>query len=149
MAFGDKGTSRLSVFESRSLSSLASQSTSPQRACCKASELRMADSVSSVSVGPRVRLSAWLIQEDGGRPLGTFATRSRFDKARKTAGVDFQFRDLREGCNGYGRLGHASANDYTPSRNQLGINQHVTVGPTPTLEIESALSIRRALELAL
>lgn len=44
---------------------------------------------------PRERLSAWLIQDDTGQPLGTFAMRSRFDKARKAAGVSFQFRDLR------------------------------------------------------
>lgn len=41
------------------------------------------------------RLSAWLIQDDDGKPLGTFGLRSRFDKARTLAGVDFQFRDIR------------------------------------------------------
>lgn len=44
---------------------------------------------------PRKRLSAWLTQDDDGKPLGTFGLRSRFDKARRAAGVDFQFRDLR------------------------------------------------------
>lgn len=29
------------------------------------------------------------------QPLGTFGLRSRFDKARRLAGVDFQFRDIR------------------------------------------------------
>lgn len=29
------------------------------------------------------------------QPLSQFALRSRFDKARKAAGVSFQFRDLR------------------------------------------------------
>lgn len=38
---------------------------------------------------------AELIQDDDGKPLGTFALRSRFDKARTAAGVSFQFRDLR------------------------------------------------------
>lgn len=44
---------------------------------------------------PRERLSDWLIQDDDGKPLGTFGLRSRFDKARKLAGVEFQFRDIR------------------------------------------------------
>lgn len=44
---------------------------------------------------PRERLSAWLIQDDDGKPLGTFGLRSRFDQARTLAGVDFQFRDIR------------------------------------------------------
>jgi hypothetical protein len=32
---------------------------------------------------------------DNGRPLAALAMRSRFDKARKAAGVTFQFRDIR------------------------------------------------------
>ncbi|WP_442952738.1 tyrosine-type recombinase/integrase [Pelomonas sp. BJYL3] len=48
-----------------------------------------------INARPRERLSAWLIQDDDGQPLGTFALRSRFDKARRLAGVDFQFRDIR------------------------------------------------------
>lgn len=51
--------------------------------------------IERINARPRVRLSAWLIQDDSGKPLGTFAMRSRFDKARKRAGVDFQFRDIR------------------------------------------------------
>ena len=51
--------------------------------------------IERINARPRVRLSAWLIQDDCGKPLGTFAMRSRFDKARKRAGVDFQFRDIR------------------------------------------------------
>jgi len=43
----------------------------------------------------RERLSAWLIQDDSGKSLGTFAMRSRFDKARTLAGVDFQLQDIR------------------------------------------------------
>jgi integrase len=38
---------------------------------------------------------AYLIQDIDGKPLGTFAMRSRFDKARREAGVSFQFRDIR------------------------------------------------------
>ena len=44
---------------------------------------------------PRVRLSAFLIQDDNGRPLSMGALRSRFDKARRAADVSFQFRDIR------------------------------------------------------
>jgi integrase len=51
--------------------------------------------IERISARPRERTSAWLIQDDTGQPLGTFAMRSRFDKARKAAGVSFQFRDLR------------------------------------------------------
>jgi Phage integrase family len=43
----------------------------------------------------RQRLSDFLIQDDNGRPLTALALRSRFDKARRAAGVDFQFRDIR------------------------------------------------------
>ncbi|MDR2990891.1 MAG: tyrosine-type recombinase/integrase [Burkholderiaceae bacterium] len=44
---------------------------------------------------PRRIIGSYLIQDDNGRPLGTFSLRSRFDKARKLAGVNFQFRDIR------------------------------------------------------
>ncbi|MBS0436869.1 MAG: tyrosine-type recombinase/integrase [Proteobacteria bacterium] len=37
----------------------------------------------------------YLIQDDNGQPLGQFTLRSRFDKARRLAGVNFQFRDIR------------------------------------------------------
>ena len=43
----------------------------------------------------RERVSAYLIQDDNGRPLTALALRGRFDKARKAAGVAFQFRDIR------------------------------------------------------
>ncbi len=51
--------------------------------------------VNRINARPRLLLSAWLIQDDDGRPLGTFGLRSRFDKARRAAGVEFQFRDIR------------------------------------------------------
>jgi len=51
--------------------------------------------IERINARPRVRLSACLIQDDCGKPLDAFAMRSRFDKARKRAGVDFQFRDIR------------------------------------------------------
>lgn len=37
----------------------------------------------------------WLIQDDDGQPLSYAKFRSRFNKARKAAKVDFQFRDIR------------------------------------------------------
>lgn len=51
--------------------------------------------IERIKARPRERLSAWLIQDDDGKPLGTHGLRSRFDKARKLAGVEFQFRDIR------------------------------------------------------
>jgi len=51
---------------------------------------------------------AALIQDDRGERLTYFAMRTRFDKARKKAGVDFQFRDLRaKAATDTGDLGHA------------------------------------------
>ncbi len=44
---------------------------------------------------PRQAISAYLIQDENGQPLTQFALRSRFDKARTLANVDFQFRDIR------------------------------------------------------
>lgn len=44
---------------------------------------------------PRGAISAYLIQDESGQPLTQFALRSRFDKARTLAKVDFQFRDIR------------------------------------------------------
>lgn len=55
----------------------------------------LATLIERIGARPRERLSAWLIRDDDGKPLGTFALRSRFDKARRAAGVEFQFRDLR------------------------------------------------------
>ena len=43
----------------------------------------------------RQAISVWLIQVENGQPLSSFALRSRFDKARALAKVDFQFRDIR------------------------------------------------------
>lgn len=55
----------------------------------------LAQLIDRINARPRERLSAWLIQDDDGKPLGAFALRSRFDKARTLASVDFQFRDIR------------------------------------------------------
>ena len=51
--------------------------------------------IDRMNARPRERISAFLIQDDDGKPLRTDALRSRFDKARKAAGVSFQFRDIR------------------------------------------------------
>lgn len=67
--------------------------TKAKRAIELAGEL--AALIERIKARPRERLSAWLIQDDNGKPLGTFGLRSRFDKARKLAGVEFQFRDIR------------------------------------------------------
>lgn len=55
----------------------------------------LAEVIERVSSRPRVRRSAFLIQDDDGKPLSLLALRGRFDKARKAAGVSFQFRDIR------------------------------------------------------
>lgn len=44
---------------------------------------------------PQKAISSFLVQDDDGQPLSQFALRSRFGKARKAAGVHFEFRDLR------------------------------------------------------
>ena len=56
----------------------------------------------------RDRQSAYLIQDDNCRPLSMLAMRGRFDKARKAAGVAFQFRDIRaKTASDTGDLGHS------------------------------------------
>ena len=51
--------------------------------------------IARISERPRRAISAWLVQDENGQPLTSFALRSRFDKARTLAKVDFQFRDIR------------------------------------------------------
>ena len=51
--------------------------------------------IARINERPRQPISAWLIQDENGQPLSSFALRSRFDKARTLAPVDFQFRDIR------------------------------------------------------
>ena len=55
----------------------------------------LATVIGRISERPRQAISAWLIQDENGQPLTQFALRSRFDKARTLAKVDFQFRDIR------------------------------------------------------
>lgn len=51
--------------------------------------------ITKINERPRRAISAYLIQDENGQPLTSGALRSRFDKARTLAKVDFQFRDIR------------------------------------------------------
>ena len=51
--------------------------------------------IDRINQRPRKAISAFLIQDENGQPLSQGALRSRFDKARTLAKVDFQFRDIR------------------------------------------------------
>lgn len=55
----------------------------------------LADVVNRINTRPNLAISAYLIQDGKGQPLSVGALRSRFDKARESAKVSFQFRDLR------------------------------------------------------
>lgn len=66
--------------------------------------------IERINARPRERLSDWLIQDDNGQPLRMDGLRSRFDKARRLAGVNFQFRDLRaKAATDTGDLAHSQA----------------------------------------
>jgi hypothetical protein len=51
--------------------------------------------IARINERPRQAIGADLVQDENGQPLSQFALRSRFDKARTLAKVDFQFRDIR------------------------------------------------------
>lgn len=55
----------------------------------------LATVIARISERRRHAISPYLIQDENGQPLTLLALRSRFDKARTSAGVSFQFRDLR------------------------------------------------------
>ena len=55
----------------------------------------LAATITIINARPRKAISAYLIQDENGQPLAQGALRSRFDKARTLAKVDFQFRDIR------------------------------------------------------
>jgi len=66
--------------------------------------------IARINERPRQAISAWLIQDEHGQPLTQFALRSRFDKARTLAKVDFQFRDIRaKAATDTGDLAHSQA----------------------------------------
>jgi integrase len=51
--------------------------------------------IARISDRPRRAISPFLIQEENGQPLTLTVLRNRFEKARRAAGVEFQFRELR------------------------------------------------------
>ena len=51
--------------------------------------------INRIFTRPRKVTGLWLIQDDNGQPLSYTTFRSRFNKARKSAQVNFQFRDIR------------------------------------------------------
>ena len=64
--------------------------------------------IERINQRPRKAISAFLIQDENGQPLSQGALRSRFDKARTLAKVDFQFRDIRaKAATDTGDLGHS------------------------------------------
>jgi integrase len=84
---------------------VAQNKTGAKRAIEVVGEL--AQVLERIAARKRERLSAFLVQDDNGRPLTMLAMRGRFDKARKAAGVAFQFRDIRaKTASDTGDLGH-------------------------------------------
>lgn len=66
--------------------------------------------IGKINARPRQAISAYLIQDENGQPLTQCVLRSRFDKARILAKVDFQFRDIRaKAATDTGDLGHSQA----------------------------------------
>lgn len=55
----------------------------------------LASTIARINERPRRAISAYLIQDENGQPLSQCALRSRVDKARTLAKVNFQFRDIR------------------------------------------------------
>ena len=55
----------------------------------------LAQVIARINERTRRAISGYLIQDEDGQPLSSFALRSRFDKARTLAKVNFQFRDIR------------------------------------------------------
>jgi integrase len=56
---------------------------------------QLAEIVKRILARPHRITSVYLIQDEDGQALSMSALRSRFGKAKKLAGVDFQFRDIR------------------------------------------------------
>ena len=70
----------------------------------------LAATIGRINERPRRAISAYLIQDENGQPLTQCALRSRFDKARTLAKVDFQFRDIRaKAATDTGDLAHSQA----------------------------------------
>lgn len=68
----------------------------------------LATIIARINERPWQAISAYLIQDENGQPLTQGALRSRFDKARTAAKVDFQFRDIRgKAATDTGNLAHS------------------------------------------
>ncbi len=66
--------------------------------------------IARIDERPRLAISAWLIQDENGQRLTQYALRSRFDKARTLAKVNFQFRDIRaKAATDTGDLAHSQS----------------------------------------
>lgn len=71
-------------------------------------EGELADVIARILAKPRDKVNKALLQDPDGQRLSYFALRSRFDRAREAAGVNFQFRDLRaKAATDTGDLAHA------------------------------------------
>lgn len=70
----------------------------------------LATVIARLASRPHSAISAYLIQDENGQPLTQGALRSRFDKARVSANVNFQFRDIRaKAATDTGDLAHSQA----------------------------------------
>ncbi len=68
----------------------------------------LAQVITRINERPRRVISVFLIQDENGQALAQGALRSRFDKARTLAKVDFQFRDIRgKAATDTGSLAHS------------------------------------------
>lgn len=66
------------------------------------------DVIKRINQRPRKAISAYLIQDENGQPLTHRSLRSRFEKARELAKMDFQFRDIRaKAATDTGNLAHS------------------------------------------
>lgn len=64
--------------------------------------------IERIMTRPRKMTGKTLLQNDDGTPVSQFELRSRFDRARKAAGVAFQFRDIRaKSASDTGDLAHS------------------------------------------
>lgn len=64
--------------------------------------------IKRINQRPRKAISAYLIQDENGQPLTHRSLRSRFEKARTLAKVEFQFRDIRaKAATDTGNLAHS------------------------------------------
>lgn len=66
--------------------------------------------IARISERPRKAIGPYLVQDENGQPLSSLQLRSRFDKARTLAKVNFQFRDIRaKAATDTGDLAHSQS----------------------------------------